>query len=822
MKKSLIFILAVIGLALSCNKPDNQPSTPDTTVPTDQNVVLQNLTTGTFTDLSTSTIGQSGAVIKISKPGTPVDGLQITVPANAYTTNPTLKIAYAEVKSHQFGSNFNPISPLISISLDGGYSNELMSVTIPVTIPAGHIPLGFYVDNVTGKLEGIPFSSIGANSITLLTRHFLPASKLKSGNILKSTAPTGANIIISSISESILNGLPIISSGFKPGTDDWEFVNYGSYIAPGGHCAGQNMTAMWYYFEKKPSEGKLFNRFSDNPNIWEDNARGYKFASVIHKDLQWDGLFASIFDKFIDRNQTLDKQKLLTIAGVMLITGEPQGVGIYRQTGTKTDGTPTYGGHDLICYQVSVSSGKLYISDPNTPGIGQSIDLANDKFLPYMAKLNGNDVSNPYPYVTFYAKTAYIEWDKIGKRWAEVLDNKIGTVAPNTFPLYTFWAKDGAGYEVKDGLTVNVDSLRTMVICPTAEVSYTVQNQKIIGHIIVDKDGKALSNAKADATSATFLKPGPNILGTYIFGWRESSKTNNIYNNRYVDFKWLTVTNIPLTIAPILLYGELSKSYSFTATSKGAAPKSAKYVWDFGDGGSQLTKLNDSTATYSYSKEGSYTIKVELYDNSTGKKLVEASSAAIISKATVSRYADWLTIKNMSFELTTADVVYSNGDHPSNVYFKYNTTTSPWGLPYTTKSGPTVNGTTFSFTGNYSLSPSGEMTSDSKIVTITANVNAGATFLLSLKYDIKEKTTYAPMWDDITSKESNTTIELQNIPASLPSLMDFEPPKYTDITPYVKTITNEYKETHSNASVSGRSITSYKCNGGYIYLSFTK
>lgn len=304
---------------------------------------------------------------------------------------------------------------------------------------------------------------------------------------------------------------------------------------------------MWYFFEKKPTEGKLFDRFSDNANLWQDNRRGYRFCSVIHQDLQWDGLFATLFDKFIDKNQTLDKQKLLTIAGAMLLTGEPQGIGIYRQTGTNTDGTPKYGGHDLICYQVSVSNGKLYISDPNTPGTGQTIDFSNSKFLPYMAKLNGNDVANPYPYVTYYAKIAYIEWDKIGKRWAELLDNSIGTVAPNTFPAYTLWAKNGAGFELKDGLTVNFDTLRTQVICPTAEVCYTVKNQKIIDHEIYDKSGKIISKQEGSGSACTILKPGPNTIGYYVIGYRESSKTSTGgYWQKFVDFQWININYVQL------------------------------------------------------------------------------------------------------------------------------------------------------------------------------------------------------------------------------------------------------------------------------------
>ncbi|MEI7423911.1 MAG: PKD domain-containing protein [Prolixibacteraceae bacterium] len=636
MKKSIVFILMIVVLVWSCKKTSDPANTSDATPPQDQNIVSKNMTTGSFTEVSNSTVGLSGATVKIAKPGTPVDGIEIAIPANSFSSSLSLKVAYAEIKSHQFGANFNPISPIISITCDGGYSNELMSITIPVKIPVGHIPLGFYLDETTGKLEGIPFKSITANSITLLTRHFLNANKLKSGELnLKNLSGIGANIVICSISESVLNGQSIIATGYKPGVDDWEFVNYGSYIAPGGHCAGQNMTAMWYYFEKKPSEGNLFNKFSDNPKLWQDNARGYRFCSVMQNDIDQAGFFSLIIWKYITFNQDLDKLKLLTIAGAMLVTGEPQGIGIFRQKGLKPDGTPSYEGHNLICYQVSVSSGKLYISDPNKPGLEQSIDFKNNKFDPYIARVNGNAASNPYPFVTYYAKTAFIEWDKIGKRYAELLDNTIGTKAPNTFPNYTLWVKDGTGYELKDGLRVTKDTLRINAICPGSEAYYEVQNQKLIGINVYNQDGLVVSKGTEYAPYVK-LTPGLNKIGFYIYAW----KNNNKYANGddiplFVDFKWITVNYSPLSIDPNPLQGILNTDYKLTARSKGTAPKSAKYIWDFGDGSAKVTIQNDSTSNHTYTKEGVFNVKVELYDNAVNLKINEASSIANITPASI-------------------------------------------------------------------------------------------------------------------------------------------------------------------------------------------
>ncbi|MCK9414301.1 MAG: hypothetical protein M0Q53_18510 [Prolixibacteraceae bacterium] len=442
-----LFYLLVLGVILcltACDEPDVAPSDEnETPTPINNTTDLGNLKIGAIVEVASTTLGTQGGTVKVSQSNSQVNGMEIVVASGSFTSSQNFKISTAEIIENKLGANVNPITPLISISYGGGYANGIMEIKVPIKLPSGHTALGFYYDPVSGKLEGIPVHALSSTSITLLTRHFMSASQLKRAGLKAGVAePNKANIIITSISESFLNSQPVIASGFKPGTDDWEFTNYGSYIATGGHCAGQNMAAMWYYFEKKATSGSLYNKFSDNPKLWQDNARGYKFCSVIHNDLDWVGKVATFFDKYIDKNQELDKLKLLTIAGTMLVTGEPQGIGIYHLDGARADGTPIYAGHDLICYQVSVSGGKLYISDPNTPGIDQSISFTNNKFNPYIAKPNGNAPATPYPYVTYYAKTAYIEWNRIGKRYDELLNNTIGTAAPNTFPSYTIWVKD--------------------------------------------------------------------------------------------------------------------------------------------------------------------------------------------------------------------------------------------------------------------------------------------------------------------------------------------------------------------------------------------
>jgi hypothetical protein len=714
MGKSLLFILIVAGMVWSCDKTSLKPSDSETNSPEEQNIVSNNITTGSFTDLYTGTVGLDGATVKISKPNTPVDGMEIVIPTNSFSTTQSLSVSYAEIKNHQFGTNFHPISPIISISCEGGYSNDLMRVTIPVKIPQGNIPLGFYYDEATGRLEGIPFESITATSITLLTRHFLPGSNLKSGEFnFKSTLPQGAKMIISSISESLLNGQQIISSGFKPGRDDWEFVNYGSYLNTGGHCSGQNIAAMWYYYEKKTALGSLFNKFSDNSNLWQDNAKGYRFCSVIHKDLIWNGMIATISEKYIDKNQLLDKLKLLTIAGTMLVTGEPQGIGIYRLFGLDQHGLPTYEGHDLICYQVSVSDGKLYISDPNLPDIEQYINFKDNKFDPYIAKKNGNATSHPYNFVNYYAKSAYIEWNKIGKRFEELVNNTIGTVAPNIFPAYTIWNKSGAGSELQDGTTVTKDTLHTIIISPTIGLHYLVSGQKLTGCYVYNQNGaridrqEGVSDAKTSLKSGLYviLKPGINKLGYYIVGWDSKALDNNgKYLDNFIDFKWMTINYLYLKISADQTKGETNKEVKFIARTNGTAPKSAKYVWNFGDGTSSYTKITDSTAVHTFVNEGTFNIKVELFDNSTNSKTTETSINYEVIEVTVPVLSTTTASSITSTTATSGGIVSSNGG----------AVVTARGVCWSTNSNPTI-------IDNKSSDGTGSGTFSSFLIGLTAN-----------------------------------------------------------------------------------------------------
>jgi len=219
---SIILILSLILGGYSCGiktstKQNNSPHPPPRT---------GNITTGAKVDAVTQTLTTAGGMISVTKPGDPLDGFVMDVPANSYTASSNFKVSYAPITNQTFGSDINPITPLITIDNGGVKSTELLYVRIPAKIPADQFAMAFIYDAKTKQLEGVPMVAADADSVTIATSHF-------------------CDLFLSMISKALLKN--DIDSHFKPGVDDWQFVNRGSYLAPNGHCEGQSLAAMWYF-----------------------------------------------------------------------------------------------------------------------------------------------------------------------------------------------------------------------------------------------------------------------------------------------------------------------------------------------------------------------------------------------------------------------------------------------------------------------------------------------------------------------------------------------------------------------------------------------
>lgn len=612
MKTKIYSLLFLLLLLSSCTK-DNNPVAPSN----DSGKV----TLGETINLLTQSIGSFGGIIKIEKPGDKLNGMEIIIPPNAFTQTKTFKISYAEIKEHQLGQYFNPISPMIKVSYEGGYSDGPIEVKIPIKLPKDDFAMGFFYDEKTGSLEGLPIESLDSNLITISTRTFASSSSLGKSN-RRDDISSSLFMVISSLSESILKSQTVIASGFAPGYDDWEFINKGSYIAPKGHCAGQSMTAMWYYYEKNlKGESNLFHRFDEvndklKPGLlWQDNPLGYKFASVIQKDFNFDNWIESLTWK-----ANYPGLVFKAFAVSILLTGEPQFV-LIRNSALKV-------GHAMIVYKVNYNEGKLYIADPNYPnnrvGDGtesvRTINYVNNILEPYETGLIAGEHSTAMDQIGYFGKTSYINWDQIGQRWIE-FENK--TIGNTSFPPYQLKIKNDGDKDLIDQQITDKDTLKIYCRCPLADGILGTDHYMLIE--VYDEKGNQISRLADEfkGIPEIALLNGINKIGVYIEG-----SINNKW--RYLDFKWLRITRHSLIIEPDPLIGIWNSEYTFTARAFGTAPNPYKMVWNFGDASPEVTVENDSTVKHIYKTQNTFEVKVSLY-NKDNNKLAEAKSTAIIS-----------------------------------------------------------------------------------------------------------------------------------------------------------------------------------------------
>jgi hypothetical protein len=587
----VVFVLLVSSLGcLCCSFGPKQPEGGE--------IVL-----GELVEVASSDIGSSGGSVVVDNTGGPLDGLKIDVPAGAFAASKAFKVSYMELKDDSLGEYFNHLTPLIIIDNGGGYSEKLVTVKIPVSVPEGEFPMAFYYDKSTGKLEGIPTIARDQNSITIASRHF-------------------SDIVVSSIDQSVLYGKGLIDSGFKTKVDNWQFVNKGSYIARGGHCAGQSITAMWYYTEKRLNGAPaLYGLYDDNgvpnpktPALQEDDSLGYKFASTIQNDIRWDEM-ANILDAQINAKYD-DEDTLKEFAYAILLTGEPQLASIWGEdTGSANKDIV---GHAIVAYKVSMADGVLYVSDPNYPAdAARTIKLENLVFKSYSSGSNadyiaqGRDVS--YDRIRFLGKTAVIPWGDVAGRWAEFQE---GTIGEDRFPACRL---ETNGVDGMTGLTdgfyaagplVNIsvscsDKNRADDINPFLSMDVYSMDNGVVQTVVDDVD-------VGTQVATVSLAPGVNKIGVYTS--IRTDHAGGYVQHSWTDFQWITIngpsatTTLPsggLYISPSYSEVMAGEAYTLTAVMDNP-PANALYVWDFSDSGS-MPGYDPSTGGYLLTRSNSVT-----------------------------------------------------------------------------------------------------------------------------------------------------------------------------------------------------------------------
>jgi hypothetical protein len=575
--RSFLLFLAMATILIGACAPDRDPIKPGPDTGTGA------IRVGTFVPAGSVSVGPAGGTVDITDG--PISGFKIEVAPDAFPETKTVVVSSAPVTEHSLGPDFNPISPMIRVDYGGGYAEEPMLVHVPVQVPAGHFAMGFYYDEDTGEVEGIPVAAITDSEIVLVTQHF---SGQQLGDGRKSgirRADTFADILVASVRADTLYGAQ--ESGFRPGIDDWEFPNQGSYIAPGGNCSGQSVTAMWYYSARKLGleDPPLYDRFSTVSGLWQDNRDGYRFASVVQagQDARKRWAWARKFDLIGTTRFPHDTLHYLSFAYAIHLSGRPQLISVRREGG----------GHAMVVYRAN--NRVLSIADPNRPSsYNRFVTLAeNGTFLPYESSARADAPPTVYPQIYYVAKTALYSFDGIAAGYAEVQRHSIGDYPPHAFPPVDLLWLDGTDWkELADTLASDLDTLTLAARCQTCGTGYDGGNLTTFERL--DASGNVTRRNDDHGIMRIPLTAGDNGLNLYIV-----SSADLTVDDRYLDFRTAVIRKRSIETYPITGITQTTATGGGSIASDGGFPVTARGVcW---------SNASDPTTADSHTTDGSGT-----------------------------------------------------------------------------------------------------------------------------------------------------------------------------------------------------------------------
>lgn len=606
-----------------------------------------------FTQLAVPT---GGGTFRYSHAGDGLDGLTLTVPAGAYKTATQWSIVADSTISVHLPAGVSLLGPPIVITNGQDYADSVISLTMPLKVPTGYIVAPFYLDRTSGTLETIPIVDMTSTYATLATRHFsgdlmaLPSNG-GVGTLRQSLRAGFGSVVIVWVAASPSQLAGSYATSFVPGIDDWEFINKGDFISPGGDCEGMSVTAMFYhFFIRGASLGKPLYHLYDKaiPDQW-DNVRGIRFAGSVQGD------YDARFNAGINQTRALVKAanaRNVSLAAVMpswiiltfKVTGKPVLISLEG----------SIGGHAVIAYaaQSNGTTTDVSFANPNDPGAtDHAMTFSGGLMNPVPLANNGSFASGSFSLAIAVGVSANVPLNQVQSRWQEFA---AGTPGADRYPrnyrfeifdsLNNSWSTLGNTFTSTSGL---VKLRMTCPDCPTAADSLQIWDGG--GQNLVTRVGTiagVVNTTLYDAVGFAF-NPDPADSGL-----------------GFVDAQHFTFIHVPFSIQSSSVTPAIGAPVNFVAHNGGLGNASSTFGWTFGDGSGTVV-VGDSAVTHAFTGNGSYTVTVQMRDGN-GNTIGQATAVEILQPpptATISPAP--LNLTNGIVQTLTANVSGLLPPHPN-------------------------------------------------------------------------------------------------------------------------------------------------------------
>ena len=552
---------------------------------------------GPAAQLATGSAGPDGGTITVSKPGDPLDGLAISVPAGTYASTVQFTVSEKPLDTKAVADGYTAASAVVSID-NGGVpaTGDPVLVTIPAAIPDGADVVGLYL-HPDASLDVLPVVARDAKGATVAAPHF-------------------SDIVLALVDWSKIP--TTVDSGFRPGTDDWEFPNYGSFVAPGGHCLGQSVTAIWYYdTQRLAGASPLYGLFDNNsadpktPTFWKDDSDGYRFASTIQVESPAIPTAAAWFRSFKTSPNVYAYAMLRAAIG---LSGRPQLMSIADAQGGSR--------HAIIAYRVTPQ--RVYVADPNYPGKLRTItwDPATGTLGPYYSGDSAGSIAAgggvAYTQFAFLPYSAAVSDDRLAARWAQFETNSVGSDVFPKLPLEYVSGQDSQGNDIWTPLPAAVTTDQAQL---RVRIAGTPTGSRLGGYL-----GTKLA-AQGTGELKIALKEGANDVGLFEEGAKDGYW-------EYVDFVRAAVTREPIDINGTW---EGTLTFNVITADQAAQDKASAEGCDFSIAEALRDKALPTTIEIVADKDGTGTAKLTIDASAADPQASEASKPTPVSLTLVYR-----------------------------------------------------------------------------------------------------------------------------------------------------------------------------------------
>ena len=520
------------------------------------------------------TISGTGGTLDATFVSPAAGTISLEVPAAAFAADTVVTIsasAIGALATGAYGGVIRPVTPLYTIEL--GADEPLLPVTVsldyvpPAGTPAGATAMAFYYDSSNGQVS--PLLPLGAD-----------------GSHIRAQATHFSAIFGAIVDAAKLPAM--VDSGFRPGTDDWQFPNYGSYIAPRGHCEGQTLSAIWYYNAQRRAAGAspLYGLYDNNgapektPSFWYDDSQGYRLASAVQVSAKADQFSYDFFRNFgldsSDNQLTYDAFRL-----AIALSGQPQMVGMRNTAKTS--------GHAMVVYRVS--PGRLYVADPNYPRALRTIafNAATGQLGPYNS---GDSVASiasagsvSYTHFAYMPTESSAGSAAIAANWADFEANTAGQRVFPGFEIYVSTEQNADGSKIWSRLPAGY-----VAPSDTVDLGLSALTDGAPSSMQIYRAGSTAPLGPWEPQQTVKLEPGDNQLGFLVFG-KKGEKW------KYVDFVRMTIRRgdpepSPSPSAPTAGNGEAPVITSFSGPATFTYVKGKTYAFS--------VTISGGTAPYHY------------------------------------------------------------------------------------------------------------------------------------------------------------------------------------------------------------------------------